>query len=41
MKPDGVIDYGYIESSAHPDVKDILMAAINKCKNIDSKLIKY
>nr|UWL63315.1 odorant binding protein 25 [Pagiophloeus tsushimanus] len=36
MQPDSTIDYGYIEAEAHPDIKDILMAAVNKCKNIDS-----
>ena len=37
MKPDGTIDYAFIEAGAHPEVKDLLVAAIKKCKNIDSK----
>nr|WKV34897.1 odorant binding protein 1 [Sympiezomias velatus] len=35
MKPSGEIDYAYIEEQAHPDVKDILMAALNTCKVIN------
>ncbi|CAH1129458.1 unnamed protein product [Ceutorhynchus assimilis] len=35
MKPDGVIDYDFIEAQAHPDFKDLLMAAVNKCRSID------
>ncbi|XP_050309678.1 general odorant-binding protein 83a-like isoform X1 [Anthonomus grandis grandis] len=35
MKPEGIIDYDFIDSQAHPDIKDILMAAVNKCRNID------
>nr|UYS88365.1 odorant binding protein 13 [Aromia bungii] len=34
MKPDGVIQYDFILGSAHPEIKDILEAAINKCRNI-------
>ncbi|XP_030747957.1 general odorant-binding protein 83a-like [Sitophilus oryzae] len=36
MKPDGTIDYDFIEAQAYPEVKDLLMAAINKCRQIDA-----
>nr|AMP19491.1 odorant binding protein 9 [Tomicus yunnanensis] len=34
MKPGGEIDYDFIETQAHPDVKDVLVAALQKCKII-------
>ncbi|XP_066141756.1 general odorant-binding protein 83a-like [Euwallacea fornicatus] len=36
MKPDGTIDYDFIDSEAHPDVREILMAAVNECRIIDA-----
>ncbi|XP_066251055.1 general odorant-binding protein 83a-like [Euwallacea similis] len=36
MKPDGTIDYDFIDSEAHPDVKELLMAAVNQCRTIDA-----
>ncbi|KAF7281467.1 hypothetical protein GWI33_004714 [Rhynchophorus ferrugineus] len=35
MTTDGTIDYEFIEAQSYPEVKDILMAALDKCKNID------
>lgn len=37
MKPDGTIDYDFIETQAHPEVKDVLMASVNQCRNIESE----
>nr|UTN00831.1 odorant binding protein [Semanotus bifasciatus] len=34
MNADGAIDYDYILESAHPEIKDPLEAALNKCRNI-------
>ncbi|KAL1490406.1 hypothetical protein ABEB36_013110 [Hypothenemus hampei] len=36
MKPDGTIDYHFIESSAHPEVKEILVSALGKCRQIEN-----
>ena len=38
MKPEGKIDYDFIEAQAHPEIKDILVSALNKCKDIDGRL---
>nr|UUK33715.1 odorant binding protein 2 [Pachyrhinus yasumatsui] len=35
MKPSGEIDYEFIESQPYP-FKDILMAALNKCRTIEN-----
>nr|AIX97059.1 odorant-binding protein 13 [Dastarcus helophoroides] len=34
MAPDQEIQYDYIISSAHPQVADLLVPAVNKCRNI-------
>ncbi|CAH1108587.1 unnamed protein product [Psylliodes chrysocephalus] len=35
MDGDGKIQYDFIISTAHPAIKDLLVVAINKCKNIE------
>ncbi|XP_044743009.1 uncharacterized protein LOC123305375 isoform X1 [Chrysoperla carnea] len=35
MKESGQIDYDFIISNAHPSVKDILLAAIDKCMHVE------
>lgn len=35
MTADGTIDYEFIEAQSYPEVEEILMAALSKCKNID------
>lgn len=35
MKPGGEIDYDFIETQAHPDVRDLLLNALNKCRTIE------
>ncbi|KAJ8917508.1 hypothetical protein NQ315_005557 [Exocentrus adspersus] len=35
MNKDGVIQYDWIEANVHPDIKDIILAALNQCKNIN------
>ncbi|CAH0553891.1 unnamed protein product [Brassicogethes aeneus] len=34
MSPSGEIQYDFIEETAHPKIKDILMTAMNKCRDI-------
>ncbi|XP_056643366.1 pheromone-binding protein-related protein 6-like [Diorhabda sublineata] len=34
MKPDGEIQYDFIIDTIHPDVKDIIVTALNKCRSI-------
>lgn len=38
MSPSGEIEYSFIEDSAHPKIKDLLMAALNQCRNIEGEL---
>nr|AXO78399.1 odorant binding protein 21 [Xylotrechus quadripes] len=42
MTPIGAIQYDYILENAHPEIKDLLEAAINKCRKVedDSDLCK-
>ncbi|KAG5886145.1 hypothetical protein JTB14_011391 [Gonioctena quinquepunctata] len=35
MNPAGEIQYDFIKETAHPQIKDILVQAINKCTTID------
>ncbi|XP_019876274.1 pheromone-binding protein-related protein 6 [Aethina tumida] len=35
MSPSGEIEYSFIEDSAHPKIKDLLMAALNQCRHIE------
>lgn len=35
MNKDGVIQYDWIEENVHQDVKDVVVTALRKCKNIN------
>lgn len=35
MNPDGNIQYDFILDTAHPQIKDLLTAALNKCRVIE------
>nr|USH46135.1 odorant binding protein 4 [Apriona germarii] len=35
MNKDGVIQYDWIEENIHPDIKDVVITALRKCKNTD------
>nr|AKK25131.1 odorant binding protein 3 [Dendroctonus ponderosae] len=35
MKSGGEIDYDFIETQAYPEVKDLLLNALNKCRTIE------
>lgn len=37
MAPDGTIQYEFIIDTAHPQIKDLLTTAINKCRDIAGK----
>nr|ALR72505.1 odorant binding protein 17 [Colaphellus bowringi] len=36
MNPQGDIQYDFIIDTSHPQIKDLLVAAINKCRAIDN-----
>lgn len=40
MTPEGTIDYDFIIDTAHPQIKDLLVTALNKCRNIEGNLIR-
>ncbi|CAG9862682.1 unnamed protein product [Phyllotreta striolata] len=35
MNKDGIIQYDFIIDTAHPKIKDLLVPAVNKCRNIN------
>lgn len=37
MASDGKIQYGFISDTAHPKIKDLLLAAVDKCRDIQGK----
>lgn len=39
MLPDGKIQYDFIIDTAHPQIKDLLEAALNQCMNIAGKWV--
>lgn len=41
MEPDGTIQYEFITDTAHPQIKDLLVTAINKCRNIEGNFESF